>query len=394
MRNRCLLLFLFAGFALGLAPPSFGQASSNGTITGTGCVSIGVTGQSTVAMTLAYTASGSHWSGTIQPQVAMQGQAAANVQVTPSTSSTAQSTITANGVYVANVAGYDLFLLCGGSVTNTAAVFLNSTKQISSLAGGGGGGGSGTVTGVLGTTNQIASDGSATTPTLSIPSTFIAPGTLSAVTSIDATKLLGNLPALSAASLTGLPLTTGVTGVLPAANGGVGKCTTAAQCYVLLPYGTAGLGVGSPTSTVAAGALRCGMFSPDKSITFTKAGVDVIATSSTNHELIALYTADRSTVVTQITFTLGAGTGALAASAITNSPVTLLQGTEYWECFSADNATSTVEGATSSAAVTALNANTVFWGLGANTLSGTTMPASIGVVSTNNAVLPQVELEP
>jgi hypothetical protein len=71
---------------------------------------------------------------------------------------------------------------------------------------GGGGGGSGTVTSVLGTANQIASDGSTTTPTLSIPATFIAPGTISAVTSIDATKLLGNLPALNGSSLTNLPL--------------------------------------------------------------------------------------------------------------------------------------------------------------------------------------------
>lgn len=70
---------------------------------------------------------------------------------------------------------------------------------------GGGSGGSGTVTGVLGTTNQITSDGNSVTPTLSIPATFIAPGTISAATSIDATKLLGNLPALNGSALTSLP---------------------------------------------------------------------------------------------------------------------------------------------------------------------------------------------
>lgn len=70
---------------------------------------------------------------------------------------------------------------------------------------GGGSGGSGTVTGVLGTTNQITSDGNSVTPTLSIPATFIAPGTISAATSIDATKLLGNLPALNGSALTGYP---------------------------------------------------------------------------------------------------------------------------------------------------------------------------------------------
>lgn len=41
-----------------------------------------------------------------------------------------------------------------------------------------GGGGAGTVTSVLGTTNQINSDGSTTTPTLSLSSTIIAPGTV------------------------------------------------------------------------------------------------------------------------------------------------------------------------------------------------------------------------
>lgn len=42
----------------------------------------------------------------------------------------------------------------------------------------GGAGGGGTVTGVLGTTNQINSDGSATTPTVSLSSTLVLPGTL------------------------------------------------------------------------------------------------------------------------------------------------------------------------------------------------------------------------
>ncbi len=43
----------------------------------------------------------------------------------------------------------------------------------------GGAGGSGTVTSVLGTANQINSDGSTTTPTLSLSSTLVTPGTFS-----------------------------------------------------------------------------------------------------------------------------------------------------------------------------------------------------------------------
>lgn len=98
----------------------------------------------------------------------------------------------------ANYARINITALSGGG-TVTVNYFGYQTNPS-------GGGGSGTVTGVLGTTNQITSDGSSTTPTLSIPSTFIAPGTISAVTSIDATKLTGNLPAINGAALTSLPL--------------------------------------------------------------------------------------------------------------------------------------------------------------------------------------------
>lgn len=66
-------------------------------------------------------------------------------------------------------------------VMGSGAVY---TCQSGTWATVGGGGGSGTVTGVLGTANQITSDGSSTTPTLSIPSTFVAPGTIRATTSL------------------------------------------------------------------------------------------------------------------------------------------------------------------------------------------------------------------
>lgn len=96
--------------------------------------------------------------------------------------------------------------IIGAFTVNDCAKILSRSSIGSAGAACGAGASSGTVTSVLGTANQIISDGSTTTPLLSISTTFIAPGTLSAVTSIDATKLLGNLPALNGASLTSLPL--------------------------------------------------------------------------------------------------------------------------------------------------------------------------------------------
>lgn len=53
--------------------------------------------------------------------------------------------------------------------------------------------GGGSVVGVLGTPNQITSDGSSTTPTLSIPATFIAPGTIAATTTVAGTQVISTV---------------------------------------------------------------------------------------------------------------------------------------------------------------------------------------------------------
>lgn len=125
-----LALLLFP--LLSLAQVTSGPLS----LTGTGCVQVSVDAQAQVAMNI----SGS-WSGTIQPEAAIAGQSAANVQVTPSTSSTAASTITASGLYTATVAGYQTFLLCGNTVTGTATVYFSTTQRSASGRSGGGGGG-------------------------------------------------------------------------------------------------------------------------------------------------------------------------------------------------------------------------------------------------------------
>lgn len=130
-RIVCLILF-----AVALGPPVFGQGGIvQTTITGSGCASIDVTGKGVVGISI--TNSGTAWSGTIQPEVALGGDAAQNTQVTPSTSSTAQNTITANGNYQAFVSGYSTFFLCGNTVTNIAGVKLQVVPLAAKIGGGG-----------------------------------------------------------------------------------------------------------------------------------------------------------------------------------------------------------------------------------------------------------------
>jgi hypothetical protein len=129
--------FLFTLFALALAPPGFGQSlAKNFTLNGANqCATIGVTDLATVGITVTGT-----FSATLQPEVSIAGQAPGNTQVTPTTSNTAQATITSTGNYVAAVAGFDTFLLCVSSyASGTANVYLNPSGAVNASVIGGGG---------------------------------------------------------------------------------------------------------------------------------------------------------------------------------------------------------------------------------------------------------------
>lgn len=107
-----------------LCASAWGQSPS-GTITASTCFQINVYGKGSVGILVKN--SGTAWTGTIQPSVIIENDpngTTGNVQVTPSTSPTAQSTITANGTYFASVAGANYFQLCGNTVTNTASITL------------------------------------------------------------------------------------------------------------------------------------------------------------------------------------------------------------------------------------------------------------------------------
>jgi hypothetical protein len=156
LHRKLLLLFL-----LGMASLARAQTIVSGTITGAGtsgppaCLSIDVTGQGVVGISITNTATGSAWSGTIQPEVAIGSDAPQNVTVTPYNSTTAQPTITANGNYNASVSGASTFYVCGNTVTNIANVKLQAVK-LSGKLGGSGSGGSGTVSANNGSAGAVA----------------------------------------------------------------------------------------------------------------------------------------------------------------------------------------------------------------------------------------------
>ncbi len=131
-------LLLFTLLALAFSPPIFAQSTAKTfTFTGNGqthCIG------TTALPTMGIQATGT-FTLTLTPQVSINGQTPQSAQVTPSNSSTAQSTITAAGAYVSAVGGYDTFCLSTTAYTSgTATVQLNPSPALNaSLLGGGGG---------------------------------------------------------------------------------------------------------------------------------------------------------------------------------------------------------------------------------------------------------------
>src|SRR5580698_7524285 len=117
--KKLLLLLVISGLApFGLAQ-RFGPFTINST-TGThscAAVSLAMDSSATVGISVGPTT----FSATLTPSVSIGGQGASNVQVTPSNSTTAQATITANGIYQAPAAGYEYFQLCATSYASGTA---------------------------------------------------------------------------------------------------------------------------------------------------------------------------------------------------------------------------------------------------------------------------------
>src|SRR5579863_2152899 len=199
MYLRRFLFSLIACFALG--PPLIAQQIVTGTITGSSCVQIDVTGKGVASISVTNSATGSAWTGTIQPQVAIGGDPAQNTSVYPTGSTTAQSTITANNVYQSvSVSGATLFQVCGNTVTNTANIKLTAVSLSGRNGGGGGGSGSGTVS--PGTAPDLAVYTGSTTvgpsACTNVSNSITCPGTL------QLTSPFGALPSTPGASLSAL----------------------------------------------------------------------------------------------------------------------------------------------------------------------------------------------
>jgi len=127
--------FLFTLFAVAFAFPAFGQSTAK-TFTlkaANACAPVSVSTYASVGIQVTGT-----FSATLQPEVSIGGQSPQNTQVTPTTSSTAQATITTAGTYVAAVGGMDTFLLCVSSyVSGSAVVWLNPSDKVNASTLGG-----------------------------------------------------------------------------------------------------------------------------------------------------------------------------------------------------------------------------------------------------------------
>lgn len=395
------------------------------TFTGTACVDANVEGQSQIAITISGT-----WTGTIQPKVAVRGQAAANTQVVPSTSSTAASTITANGIYTSTVAGYTTFSLCGNTVSGGSATVTFSVTQRSAAGRGAGGGSPGGAAGgdlsgtypnptvvningtaFSGTTGRLVSFGASNTP---VDSGLVAANQVNATAPgvglchfAGSTQTCTSSPIVNADITNAtIDLTTKVTGVLPQANGGKIQVTTANQGYF---WGTcqnamAGLGSTAITSLVSGSAnqVRAWQCVLPYSVTINKVSIEVQVNSAAQTCNVGIYSADRTTkLVDSGTFDMAVGAGAPGTTRTNTLGAPVTVSGPIWVGFSCSDTTAAI-----GAAGAALGANVgqLFGNIGggpimgsaANATSAGVMPASLGTISAATAVStsPLMRFEP
>lgn len=223
----CLLvLFAFPAFAQRAGPFIINSSTSP-------CATIGIASDRSSTVTIDVSGT---FSATLQPSVAMAGQAAHNVQVTPTTSQTPQSTITAAGGFQAlQISGWELFQVCVTSyVSGTATIYLSiSTGTVGQLGGGGSGGGD----------------------TITSPNSTLAVGGSAAATTLDVNGSAGKIMAGATPALTATP-TLGLSGT----TGSLTVVNTNGTTSNAITENTTGLTLGTITSGTWNGSLISSVF--------------------------------------------------------------------------------------------------------------------------------------
>ena len=144
---------------------------------------------------------------------------------------------------------------------------------------------------------------------------------------LDTGGPLGTPSSGTATNLTGLPLTTGVTGTLPIANGGTGTTSTTfanltTNVTGLLPIANGGTATSTPALVAGTGVTISGTW-PNQTINATGTGGTVTSVAGTGTvNGISL----SGTVTSSGSLTLGGTLSGVANAALTNSSVTVTAG--------------------------------------------------------------------